>query len=324
MSSFKKPIFIFSLPRSGSTLLQRMLMTHPAIKSVAEPWLLLPIFFAQRSSGAFTAYNHSLGHQAFNDFIGNLPDGKEGYRKELSEFVRRLYAKHCQHGEEYFLDKTPRYYWIIDEIAECFPDAKFIFLFRNPLEVLGSMLSTWTNQSLKQIHVYHSDLHEGPPLLLKGFEKLENRSLRLQYEDLLNHPETELLRICDYLDIPCLENMLDDFRKMRPEGLMGDQTGLITYQTLSKVPLNKWLQYTENLAHRSYFKSYVNSLDTEHLEQMGYPKEGLLQSIQSNRLSSLGQWKEWIYWLRGYLVLRFRMNLIFFRKGKSNKLDYFS
>ena len=38
----KSPIFLFSLPRSGSTLLQRVLMSHKDIASVAEPWLMLP------------------------------------------------------------------------------------------------------------------------------------------------------------------------------------------------------------------------------------------------------------------------------------------
>jgi len=299
-------------------------MAHPLIKSVAEPWVLLPIFFSQRTSGTFSFYNHSLAHQALNDFIVNIPGGEDEYRQELSRFLCGLYAKYCQEGEEYFLDKTPRYYWIIDEIAECFPDAKFIFLFRNPLEVLGSILSTWTNQSLKQIHVYHSDLHQGPGLLIQGFEKLESRSLRLQYEDLLDYPKTELLRICDYLDIPFQESMLDNFKLESPEGLMGDKSGLNSYQALSKEPLKKWLEYSRNLVHRSYFKSYINSLDAVCLKHLGYPKDKLLLAIQSTRLSSLGSWKEWGFWLRGYLILRFRLNLIFFRKGRGDSFDYFS
>ncbi|MBT8101022.1 MAG: sulfotransferase, partial [Gammaproteobacteria bacterium] len=51
-----RPVFLLSLPRSGSTLLQRMLMTHPAISSVPEPWLLLPIFYPRRTSGHSAEY----------------------------------------------------------------------------------------------------------------------------------------------------------------------------------------------------------------------------------------------------------------------------
>ena len=38
-----KPVFIFSLPRSGSTLLQRVLTGHSEISSFAEPHFLLPL-----------------------------------------------------------------------------------------------------------------------------------------------------------------------------------------------------------------------------------------------------------------------------------------
>ena len=34
-------VFLLSLPRSGSTLLQRLLAAHPQVHTVAEPWLML-------------------------------------------------------------------------------------------------------------------------------------------------------------------------------------------------------------------------------------------------------------------------------------------
>ena len=37
------PVFIFSLPRSGSTLTQRVLTAHDGVASAAEPWVLLPL-----------------------------------------------------------------------------------------------------------------------------------------------------------------------------------------------------------------------------------------------------------------------------------------
>jgi hypothetical protein len=37
-----KLVFLISLPRAGSTLLQRLLMGHPLVASCGEPWLALP------------------------------------------------------------------------------------------------------------------------------------------------------------------------------------------------------------------------------------------------------------------------------------------
>ena len=39
-----KPIFLLSLPRSGSTLLHRMLASHPQVATLPEPWVPMPLF----------------------------------------------------------------------------------------------------------------------------------------------------------------------------------------------------------------------------------------------------------------------------------------
>jgi len=44
-------IFILSLPRSGSTLLQRILGGHSQVHTVAEPWLMLNPLYALRETG---------------------------------------------------------------------------------------------------------------------------------------------------------------------------------------------------------------------------------------------------------------------------------
>ncbi|MFW6066259.1 MAG: sulfotransferase, partial [Planctomycetota bacterium] len=46
MTTTVSPLILFSLPRSGSTLLQRMLSLHGRIASTAEPWLLIPQLYA--------------------------------------------------------------------------------------------------------------------------------------------------------------------------------------------------------------------------------------------------------------------------------------
>ena len=51
-----EPLFLFSLPRAGSTLTQRLLAAHPAICSAAEPWILLPLFHAL-DKASFAEYN---------------------------------------------------------------------------------------------------------------------------------------------------------------------------------------------------------------------------------------------------------------------------
>jgi len=47
------PIFIFSLPRSGSTLMERILATHPAVGTASEPWILLPFLYTRIRDGVY-------------------------------------------------------------------------------------------------------------------------------------------------------------------------------------------------------------------------------------------------------------------------------
>ncbi len=92
----KSPIFIFSLPRSGSTLLQRVLMSHNEIASLAEPWILLPYLYAQKQHGVLAEYSHCNAFYALNDFVENLPKTTEDYNEELNKFVTSLYDKQCR------------------------------------------------------------------------------------------------------------------------------------------------------------------------------------------------------------------------------------
>ena len=43
----------------------------------------------------------------------------------------------------YFLDKTPPYAHFLPELAQTFPEAKFIALWRNPLAVVASIVETF-------------------------------------------------------------------------------------------------------------------------------------------------------------------------------------
>ena len=66
------PVFLFSLPRSGSTLLQRMLLGHEQIASISEGWVLLPLIYAMKKKGVVAEYSHISSQIAMRDIIANL------------------------------------------------------------------------------------------------------------------------------------------------------------------------------------------------------------------------------------------------------------
>ena len=134
-------VFILSLPRSGSTLLQRIIAAHTRVASATEPWLLLPLFYSLRSQGQYAEYGQGPAAKGLTHFVEELPGGRSAYLAEVSRFARGLYGRTRSDGETYFLDKTPRYGLIVDELREAFPGARFIFLWRQPLAIIASKCS---------------------------------------------------------------------------------------------------------------------------------------------------------------------------------------
>lgn len=275
----KSPVFLFSMPRSGSTLLQRILMGHPQIASAAEPWLLLPLVYARKNEGMLSEYSHAIGQKALNEFVAQLPGGEVAYSEELAAFANALYTKQCTRGETYFLDKTPRYYLIIPEIAKLFPDAKFIFLFRNPVHVFGSIVQTWCNGRLKKLYAFDRDLHVGPLALSQGYELLRERSVAVQYEALVSDAPAQIRIICDYLEIDYDTRMMEAIDERQFEGTMGDPTGVQQYKRVSSGSLDKWKKVFDTKVRRGLLESYIHRMPESTLEIQGYDKMHILEEI---------------------------------------------
>lgn len=319
----KSPIFLFSLPRSGSTLLQRGLMAHEDIASVAEPWLMLPFSYAYKKEGVLSEYSHAMSFAAFEDFISNLPNKEEDYYNALGIFANSLYEKQCENNEPYFLDKTPRYYFIIPEIAEIFPDAKFIFLFRDFRDVYSSIITTWGNGNFHELYVNCVDLIEGPRLLSKGYELLADRSYALKYEDFVQEPAKYLRDICEYLAIKYSDTLLEDFNKQDTRGTLGDPTGAKKYTKISKDPLNKWKVTFNTFFRKQILYHYSKSIDENIYAAQGYSKEKVLREIRKLHVKGVGI-SDLLQWIISMLIIKLKLNLFLSKSMRWTRKKYLS
>ena len=62
-----RPVFLLSLPRSGSTLVQRLLASHPEVATAAEPWVMLPHLYARRERGIAAEYTQPIAARAITE-----------------------------------------------------------------------------------------------------------------------------------------------------------------------------------------------------------------------------------------------------------------
>ncbi len=276
----QSPIFIFSLPRAGSTLLQRVLMTNKDIASVAEPWLLLPQIYVLKKQGTLSEFSSLTSNKGITDFINNLPQKEQDYLTSLRRFILELYEKQCKNNERYFLDKTPRYYLIINEINALFPDAKFIFLFRNPIHVYASILNTWGNNRLSKFHGNYNDLSEGFKMLSDGFVKFKNKSIAVNYENFILKPESELKKISQYLDLNIEVSALENFHKEETNGKLGDPTGTKLYTKISEEGLDKWKLSFNSLFRKKIAIRVIKKIDDQSFKLQGYDKNSIINDIK--------------------------------------------
>lgn len=272
------PVFLLSLPRSGSTLIQRVLACHPQIATTSEPWLQLPAFYALREQGVSAEYDQKVLVEAMEDFCLTLPAGRTDYLQAVREMTLGLYRKAAK-GAPFFLDKTPRYHLILDELLETFPDAKFIIIWRQPLAVAASMLETWGSGKWN-LHLFDVDLTKGLMNMSAAYSKNQDRFYAVNFEEFVSEPKRFTAEMFNYLGLAQNDGAADYFSKIDLHGRMGDPTGIEQYKKISSESLGKWKYVFNNPLRKHWARNYLASINDETFSVMGYRRDKLLSELQ--------------------------------------------
>jgi hypothetical protein len=273
-----KPIFILSISRSGSTLVQRIVAAHDGVSTVPEPWIMLPHAFTLRRRGVDAEYFQDLLATAIEDFCQRLPAGEADYLAEMRELALRLYGKAAAEGATHFVDKSPPYCLVAEELMRIFPEAKFVFLWRNPLSVIASMIETWGPW---RPTFMTADLFVGLPRLVAAREANPDRSHALRFEDAVCGDRAAWEELMRYLEIDFAEDALTSFAEVEVEGRMGDPTGRRRYRALSSDPGEKWKTTLANPVRREWCRRYLRFLGEDRLAAMGYDQGRLLAELEA-------------------------------------------
>ncbi len=274
------PIFVLSLPRSGSTLMQRMIARHASIATSSEPWLMIPLLTALQGDVIYASFSHYTAREALEDFCGELPDGTQSFYDAARRFGLDLYAEASGGEAPYFLDKTPRYFLIAEELIRTFPDAKFVFLWRNPLAIAASIIETF-GRGHWNINKYRIDLYEGVDALLAASERLGDAAHHVHFEELVQHPDEVASGVFSFLGLDPDEVRTSDFTEVRLSGRMGDKTGTERYNRVAVEPLSKWQQVLANPLRKQWANSYLDWLGPERLRRIGYDRETVRAQLRA-------------------------------------------
>jgi hypothetical protein len=257
-----------------------VLASYPEVATVSEPWPLIPLLYTLRKGGVAAEYTHPLAVEAIEDFCRQLPDGVDDYRAELRRFVLRLYTKAAHDGDvRYFLDKTPPYFFVVDEILDLFPDARCIVLWRNPLMVLASLIDL--DGGVWDPARYRENLFGGLARLTRAAERHPERLCAVRYEDLVTQDYAPWRRIADHLGLEFDPGSLTRFADLRLKGRMGDSSGVERYSALSTEPLHKWRRRINNPLRKAWADRWLRWLGRERLAVMGYDLDALREALDA-------------------------------------------
>jgi len=320
-----RPIFVFSMPRSGSTLLQRVLMSHSKISTTAEPHFLLPLVYMRKKEGVVAEYSHQNVTDAIKDLIKRLPNKNEDFDQYIKEFTLSIYKSLSDANSIYFIDKTPEYYLIIEELERIFPDGRFIFLWRSPVQSFASAIETFGKGRFRRAEMFYLKASSGFSKLVAGFKKIESKSFCLKYEDFVSDSEKILRDLTNYLELDFEKEMLHNFSSQKTHGRLGDPSGIHQYKKINTGPKEKWKTVFNSRYRKVVLKDHIKDFDEDLLKSIGYNKRDILNDI--NAISTTGKHsfiRDFLDIKRGELILRFNLNVLFGRNLRWAKNKYLS
>jgi hypothetical protein len=274
-------IFIISLPRSGSTLLQRVLGGHDDVVTSSEPWIMLHPVYGRRDQGISAEYSAEWAALGVNEFLEHYTDGPDVYDDGIRAFAQTIYANAIKTGGgKRFIDKTPRYVMIIDDLIRLFPAAKFIFLIRNPLSVLASVVNSQISHDLWTLERFSDELLSGPAAILRGIEKLGDKAITVRYEDFVMAPEKNLERICHALNLSYEPGLLEYDNSAEVQGFMQDRTGIHQYSKPEDSRTESWRDLLSDPQQIHFAQSYLRELGRETVNALGYSHDELTEAVR--------------------------------------------
>jgi hypothetical protein len=218
-------IFLVSAPRSGSTLLARMLGAHSAIAAGPEAHLITPLahlgFFARVDAAP---YDPVISQEGIRELVARLPAGEESYVDACRAYADVLYERFLatQPGRARVLDKTPAYALVLPFLVRLYPRARYVVLTRTPPAVLASQATSFFDGDFATAVRHSPVLERYVPAIARFLRERPVDLVHVRYEDLVADPAAELGRVFEYLELPFEEAAIEYGRS---EGDAGSVTG---------------------------------------------------------------------------------------------------
>jgi hypothetical protein len=201
-----RPVFVLGCPRSGTTLVQVMLHSHPSIAIPPENRYVMPLYRRRRGFGDL---EERANREAVAEFIlarrrrfrdlglprkrirAMIADGPPTIGSAIG-LVLRAYAERFERPR--WGDKRPHYSHFVGPLLRMFPDAQIVHVIRDPRDCVASLKhAPWWNRS-----TYHAIATWAGAIdhVAEAARRWPGVVVSVRYERLVSDPETEARSLC--------------------------------------------------------------------------------------------------------------------------------
>ncbi len=314
-------IFLIGPPRSGSTMLQRMLASHSDIATHPEPHIITPLAHLGYFHNVDQApYDHINAAEAIREFVSDLPGGENDYLDACRAYTDTLYRRMLQSKKQkLFLDKTPAYALVLSYLSRLYPQAKYIVLTRHPLAVLSSYANSFFEGDTQQAVDFNNILARYLPAMARFLTQKQVPFFHLRYEDLVSDPDRKLAQVFSFLGLEHQAAAVDYGKHSHQDKSYGDPK-VKQHGRPTTAGLGKWAEeLAANQPKLAIAKKVAAPLAAEDIAAWGYDKEKLFDPVAQAAAQALPaewKWRANKYRLKRKVFLGLRKNIHHNRLGK--------
>jgi Flp pilus assembly protein TadD len=248
-------VFLVGFPRSGTTLLEQVLASHPDVATMQERTCLMD------SAAAF------FGSDADLDRLAALPETElESWR---AAYWRRVGETEPPISKPVFVDKMPLNAVFLPLIAKLFPQAKILFALRDPRDVVLSCFRRRFAMNAGMLEFTALDTcvaYYGAVMALMQVyrEKLALEMFEARHESLVADFDGEARRLCDFLELDFRDEMRAFAGRARAQNIDTPSNAQVA-RGLSAAGVAQWRRYLPQLQP-------VLPMLAPYVARFGYPE----------------------------------------------------